>query len=252
MVNKKTRVIWIFAFFLLLLASFTGVAFAQEQPPLNLRLIRTFGYGGFNKIEGNFNLKLNDPPLLDRAEFLIDGEVVHTATEVPFEYRFQTNEYPPGVHTMTALGYTPSGEELTSNSIIKEFITADEARQETVGLIVPLLLLIFGLMVVGTLVTALITRRRGYTLGQYGTSGGAVCPRCGLPYSRHMLAPNLLAGKLERCPHCGKWAIVPRASLQALQDAEALLREGSLESEITPESEEEQLRRMLDDSKYED
>lgn len=236
----------------LLIPSLSSAAAAPEQPPLTLRLIRTFGYGGFNKIEGNFNLKLNDPPPLDRAEFFMDGEVVHTATEAPFEYRFQTSEYPPGVHTMTALGHTSSGEVLASNSITKEFITAEEAREETVGLIVPLLMLIFGLMVVGTLVTALITRRRGYTPGQYGTAGGAVCPRCGLPYSRHMLAPNLLVGKLERCPHCGKWAIVPRASLQALHDAEALLREGSLATEVTPGSEEEQLRRMLDESKYEE
>ena len=252
MVSKKNRTIWIFAIFLLLLASFTGVAFAQEQPPLNLRLIRTFGYGGFNQIEGNFNLRLSDPPPLERAEFLMDGEVVHTAPEAPFEYRFQTREYPPGLHTMTALGYTPAGEVLTSNAISKEFLTAEEARQGTVDLIVPLLLLIFGLMVVGTLVTAWITRRRGYTPGQYGTAGGAVCPRCGMPYSRHMLSPNLLAGKLERCPHCGKWAIAPRASPQALMEAEAMLREGSLESDTSPESEEEQLRRRLDESKYDE
>ena len=66
-----------------------------------------------------------------------------------------------------------------------------------------------------------------------------------------MLAPNLLAGKLERCPHCGKWAIVPRAAPQVLQEAEDRLREGSLETETTSESEAEKLRRMLDESKYE-
>ncbi|MDX1435717.1 MAG: hypothetical protein R3335_02825 [Anaerolineales bacterium] len=243
------------AFFLALLMLLTmlaGPAYAQEEPELSLRLIRTFGYGGVNTIEGNFNLRLSDPPPLERAEFLMDGVVVHTATEEPFEYRFQTSEFDPGVHTMSAVGYTPAGEILQSNSITREFITAEEAREETVGLIVPLILLILGLMVVGTLLTAFITRRRGYTPGKYSAAGGAVCPRCRLPYSRHILAPNLLAGKLERCPHCGKWAVVPAASPQALQQAEALLQEGSLESATSPESEEDRIRRMIEDSKFED
>jgi hypothetical protein len=236
----------------LLLAAVAGPVYAQEQPELTLRLIRTFGYGGVNTIEGNFNLRLSSPPSLERAEFLIDGEVVHTVTEEPFEYRFQTSQYPPGGHTMSAVGYTPDGRLLQSNTITREFVTAEESRQEMVELIVPLLLLIFGLMVAGTLITALITRRRGFTPGQYGTSGGAVCPRCGLPYSRHVWAPNLLAGKLERCPHCGKWAIVPRATPQALEVAEALLQEGSMESGASSESEDEKLRRMIDESKFDD
>ena len=39
--------------------------------------------------------------------------------------------------------------------------------------------------------------------GQDGVAGGAICPRCELPYSRKTFSPNLLIGRLERCPHCG-------------------------------------------------
>jgi hypothetical protein len=141
---------------------------------------------------------------------------------------------------------------LDSNSITTTFLTSEEARQETIGFIVPLFGLILGLFVVGTLVSIIISRRRGFSPGQYGSAGGAICPRCRMPYSRHFLSPNLLAGKLERCPHCGKWAIVGRASLQAIQQAEELLRAGSLEAEMSQESEEARLRRMLDESKFEE
>ncbi len=237
---------------ILALAALSGSAPAQEGPPLRLRLIRTFGYGGFNQIEGNFNLRLSDPPPLERVEFLVDGEVVHTATGALFEYRFHTSEFQPGVHTMTALGYSEAGEVLTSNSITQEFLTAEGARQETVGLLLPLFALIFGLMAAGTVLTVILARRRGYAVGQYGFAGGAVCPRCSLPYSRHLLAPNLLAGKLERCPHCGKWALVRRASPGELREAESRLREGSISSPASGLSDEERLRRMLDESRYEE
>ena len=80
-------------------------------------------------------------------------------------------------------------------------------------------------------------------------AGGAICPRCTFPYTRHMFAPNMLVGKLERCPHCGKWAIVPQANAAALQAAEErLAAEG--EDQIETVSEEEKLRRMIEDSRF--
>jgi hypothetical protein len=236
----------------LLLLVFAGEARSQGSQELDLRLIRTFGYGGINQIEGNFNLRLSDPPPLARVDFLFNEEVVHTVTEAPYEYRFHTGSYPPGVYTMSARGVTSGGETLTSNAITTEFISSEEAQQAVIGFVVPLLVLVFGLLLAATVITAAISRRRGFTPGQYGQAGGAICPRCGKPYSRHFLSPNLLMGKFERCPHCGKWAIVGRASTEELRRAEAALREGSLESEASAESEEERLRRMLEESKYEE
>ena len=84
-------------------------------------------------------------------------------------------------------------------------------------------------------------------------AGGAVCPRGKMPYSRHTLSPNIVVGKLERCPHCGKWAIVRRATPTELAEAEERLRTDSQEGvkDFIPD-EDEALRRALDESQYDD
>ena len=46
----------------------------------------------------------------------------------------------------------------------------------------------------------------------YGSAGGAVCRKCGLPFARNALDLNMLIGTLVRCPHCGKWAKVTTAA----------------------------------------
>jgi hypothetical protein len=237
---------------LILAALHPGVARAQEQPPLDLKLIRTFGYGGFNEIEGNFKMRIANPPPLERVEFKIDDEIVYTATQVPFEYSFKTEDFPPGIHTMSALGYTSGGDVLASNSITTNFLSGEESQQRTIGLVGPILLLLVGVTAISWLVTRFVGRRRGYIFGQYGSAGGAICPRCGKPYSRHFLSPNLGAGKLERCPHCGKLAIVRQASRDELEKAEALLAGDSTSIDSPGTTDEERLRRMLDDSRYED
>ncbi|MEK6256738.1 MAG: hypothetical protein N2C13_05405 [Chloroflexota bacterium] len=93
----------------------------------------------------------------------------------------------------------------------------------------------------------------GFEPGKYSMAGGAVCPRCALPYSRKTLSPNLVLGKLERCPHCGKIAIVGRASAADLQAAEARLTSPSQDD--VPQGEEsrpDSLRQQLEDSRFED
>lgn len=87
----------------------------------------------------------------------------------------------------------------------------------------------------------------------YGVFGGVVCPNCDLPYGRKIGSINLGIGSLNRCPHCGKWRVVRRASPEALTEAEARLdgQAGPTE-EKSQISEEEKLRRELDDSRFEE
>ena len=99
----------------------------------------------------------------------------------------------------------------------------------------------------------------------YGLAGGAVCRSCGLPFARDMLAMNLLMGKLTRCPHCGNWAVLPAASPAALEAAEErerqALRSGGTPPATPPAtpppaapselSKDEQLRRRIEESRYE-
>ena len=62
-----------------------------------------------------------------------------------------------------------------------------------------------------------------------------------------------MVGKLERCPHCGKWSIARRAMPAELAAAEERLMADNQAGQMAAgESEEEKLRRMLDDSRYED
>jgi hypothetical protein len=121
---------------------------------------------------------------------------------------------------------------------------------ETSQIIVPLLVAIGVLTVFGTLAPVLLGRKKAFKLGEYSLMGGAVCPRCQFPYSRNLLAPSLLVGKLQRCPHCGKWAVVPRASQAALNAAEARFQAkdaGHIESSV----EEDDYKKLLDESRFE-
>ena len=65
----------------------------------------------------------------------------------------------------------------------------------------------------------------------------------------------MLTGKLVRCPHCGKWAILPAACPYDLAAAEERERQGlggvGRDAEPAQLSPEEQLRRRIENSKYE-
>ncbi len=228
-----------------------SAAAQSEEEALSLRLNRDWGYGAGGQIQGKFSLRVSDPDEIVRVDFIIDGEVVHSSTEAPFRYQFSTDEFPPGVHTLTALGYKADGTEIQGPEFVRQFLSAEEARSSTMKIIVPLLLVVGGISLVGILGPVVMGRNKEFKLGQYGAAGGAVCPRCEFPYARSLMAPNMAVGKLQRCPHCGKWAIVPRASQTALSAAEERwAREGT--SSVTPPSEKEKLQQMIDDSRYED
>jgi len=235
---------------LLVICLFPVSAQAQSEE-LDLRLTRDFGYGAGGQIQGKFSLRVGGPDDIDQVDFIVDGEVVHTAAEPPFRYQFNTDEYPPGVHTMTAVGYKADGTLVYGPEFTRQFLSADEAKSSTVKIVIPLLIIVGIATLVGALAPVLMMRGKEFKPGNYGAAGGAVCPRCTFPYSRHVLAPNLLVGKLQRCPHCGKWAIVARASQSNLAAAEdRWAREGT--SSVEAPSEEDKMRQLLDDSRYDD
>ena len=216
-----------------------------------MRLTRDFGYGAGGQIQGKFSLRVDGPTDIGRVDFIIDGEVVHTITEAPFRYRFNTDDFSPGVHTMTAVGYLADGTEVDGPEFVRQFLSADDAKSSTMKIIVPLLVIVGVATLVGALAPAMMMRGKEFKPGNYGAAGGAVCPRCTFPYSRSVFAPNLVVGKLQRCPHCGKWAIVARASQQNLDEAEKRWYREGISSVDTP-SEDEKMRQLLDDSRYED
>ena len=114
----------------------------------------------------------------------------------------------------------------------------------------PILLFTAGLTVLGLGIPLLLSRKKDFVLGKYGIAGGAICPRCDLPFSRFFLSPNLVAGKLVRCPHCGKISIRARASQNQLQKAEKIYK--NEEPGRVNEMDDKGYQKLLDESRFED
>jgi hypothetical protein len=68
----------------------------------------------------------------------------------------------------------------------------------------------------------------------------------------HIWGFNLLAGKYDRCPHCGKWSLVRRVHPDILAGAvEAFAADG--ESKTAPLADDPQsLSKRLDESRFDE
>jgi len=251
--NSKPRTTAIILLALILSLLPAAAAAQGGGQSLELSLKRTFGYaGGGGQIQGRFAILASGPSDLASVTFLLDGETMAEVAQAPFRYSFSTGDYALGAHTLTATGTTSSGQTLNAQPLQLNFVSADASASAALKIAVPILVGALVLALVSSIVPALSRKRKPFELGSYGVAGGAVCPRCGMPYSRSAFGPNLVVGKLERCPHCGKWAIVPRASKARLQEAEARYRQDAHRGEVDPDQQERRYERMLDDSRFEE
>lgn len=234
-----------------------NLAFAQRQEELILTFSRDFGYAsGTGDIQGTFSMKVSGPPDLQKVVFLIDGKPIGEDNEPPFRIQFTTDAFPLGKHTLSAIGITANGTELYSKEYTRNFVSAEEGWKAAMKIAGPLLAMALIVSVLSFIFPFLSLRKKAGTvpLGaprRYGLVGGAICPKCHRPFPMHLFSPNLLVGKLERCPYCGKWSVVSRASLTELKEAEASELELSAETaQVQGETEEERLRKELEDSRY--
>jgi hypothetical protein len=230
----------------------------QEEGQLQISLSRDWGYSsGTGKIQGTFSIRTSGPEDLNRVVFFLDGQTLGEVDEPPFTLRFNTDDYPTGLHQITAAGFTDAGAELASDLIRVEFVTEREGWQFVVNLIVPIAVII--LLAVGLSLGIPLIASRGKkerlapgVPSNYGYFGGAICPKCQRPFSRHIYGLNLGTHKLDRCPYCGKWSLVRRASKEELEAAEAAEIEAAQGGVFAPNiSEEERLRQQLDGSRFE-
>ncbi len=230
-----------------------SAALAQGQDQgLKLSLSRDFGYAGGGRIQGRFTARAEGPDGITSVSFWIDGQLMGTVSEPPYRYSFSTGDYELGLHTIHASAETSAGVTLESEPISREFVSAEASWQEAMRLAGPILLATLVLVLLGSILPAVTRRRAPFELGQYGAAGGAVCRHCGMPFSRSFLAPNLVLGKLERCPHCRKWGIASRASLELLRAAEERYRQDAHEGEVVFENAEDETRRRLEESRFEE
>ena len=245
---------------MLLLLIWTGIltVWAQGEGELTLNLSRDFGYSsGTGRIQGRFTMKASGPDDLEKVAFWIDDQVIGEDIEPPFSIQFHTDNFAQGVHTLRAIGYTSGGLELHSNEYRQEFVEAEEGYQSAIKIIMPILGVTFAAILVSFLFPLLTGRKRGSSLPlgaprSYGVLGGAICPKCGRPFGVHIWGFNLLIGKLDRCPYCGKWSMVRRAPYEVLKAAEAAeleMQPGSAAG-ASPLLSGERQRKDLDDSRF--
>ncbi len=228
---------------------------AAQSEGLTIGMSRDWGYGGFNgDIQGTFSIKVSGPANLSRVEFYLDDTLLGEDTSAPFALQFLTDDYPAGSHVIYAVGYLADGTRLETEKISALFVSKADSKKAMLTTIVPILVIVFGSMVVGALIP-MISRKKGKSVPagtqRTYTFGGGICPKCHRPFAFPFFGMNMIAGKLTPCPHCGKWSIVRREPLEILRAAEQaeIVKEDTKLPEV---SEEEKLRRGLDDSKYQD
>lgn len=237
----------------------TSINQASEEEELHLRLKRNFGYSsGAGKIQGSFTLTASSGVDLERVQFFMDGKLMAEVTEPPFQLRFNTGEFPLGEHLIEAVGITQEGKVIRSNQIRVQFVTPEEGWRSALRILVPILVVV-GLAMVLSFGLSILAGRGGKaqlpsgTLRNYGLLGGAICPKCHRPFALHLFGLNLLVGKFDRCPYCGKWSLVRRATLNELRLAEQVelkLTPGTRSEEAIEK--EDHLRQELEDSRYMD
>ena len=230
------------------------LVFAQEQGDFELHLSRDFGYSsGAGKIQGTFTVSAIGTADLTLVSFYLDGQLMGEAGQLPFKLRFNTDNYPLGDHTIYATGQIRDGRQLRSNEIRVEFVSSEEGWQAVMRFTAPIFALTFGAIILSFVFMFLSAgKQRSLPPGaprKYGISGGAICPKCGRPFPRHLFSTNLVTGKLERCPFCGKWNIVKAVSMVELCAAEKAELEVDRQSEIISL---EDLRKELEDSRFQD
>jgi hypothetical protein len=236
-------------------------AATAECPELQIGLRRDFGYAsGTGKIQGTFTISARGAADLKRVIFYLDGQPMGEVGQPPFSLRFSTDAYDLGEHTLYARGYTSGGGACESNRITAVFVTAKEGWEAGLKILVPILGLTFGVILISVLGTVFSSGLTGKKLKElplgeerhYGFAGGGICPRCRRPFARHLLSLNLVVGKLERCPYCGKVGVVAARSISELRAAEAAEVSAAEAAPTDGASPDEQIRKELEDSRFQD
>lgn len=256
------RALALTAFFFLALGYSAPAALAQSPTPeFRVDPRRNFGYGNGSDVRGSFTNSLYGPTeTVDSVIFLIDGAEMATVSEPPFKVDYNTNQFASGRHQMSAIVTTLDGRQVTTPVVSLNFLSAEQESESMRTTVLPFLGVVLAAMLIGV-GAQFLTARRDSTRApgaprNYGLMGGAICPRCGRPFPIHLFSLNLAVGRFDRCDNCGKFSFVRRAHPDLLAAAElaerAALRESehSLPGAGAEESEEERLKKMLDESKY--
>lgn len=239
-----------YALLLGLVLTFAAILPAMAQgETLRLTVHKDFGYNLGSQMRGRFTFTVSGPQDLASATLIVDGRVVASVNQAPFDFKLDTADYGFGSHVIAATARTPDGRTLQSNDVAAEFVETGQAAQS----LMPIVAVILGIAVLVSVLMAWLTSRSSGRSAQgkrsYGSAGGALCSRCRRPFPLALWQANLIGGKLARCPYCGKWQLARRASRHALEAAEeAEVAAGR--PDVPEASPEEVLRRQIEESRY--
>jgi hypothetical protein len=250
-------------FMLMIMAIFLSACGAQSrvQDTPEIQISRNFGYSSLskNEIQGNFTIAYSGPSNVKRVVFMMDGRpVAEKDSEYPYTFKFDTGSYSLGEHIISVVGYTQEGAALPAKEIHVKFVSASEGLKAGLQIAIPVLGLVVLATIVGIGGPLVFNRGKNQILEagtprNYGMRGGAICPRCKRPYVLHVFSMHIGIYKLDRCPYCGKWALVRPRSMADLRAAESLeLEQASAPGQTSASSGDEKLRKDLEDSRFHD
>jgi hypothetical protein len=249
----------LFFFFLLFLAA---PVLAQDVE-YQVHPQRSFGYQAGGNVRGSFSLNIvGSQDNIRSVTYRMDGVEIAVIDQPPFKFSFNTGSFPNGRHAISAVVDTKDGRQVTTPDVTLNFLSADQESKSMQKIFIPLIGGIFLIVLIAAGAQMLVMRRTVPPAPgaprSYGFKGGTICPRCGRAYAIHFWSINLPGGYFDHCDYCGKWAFVrsrSRADLDAAVRAEvsaAQASESSLPAVEGAQSEEERLRKSLDESKYVD
>ena len=215
----KNRKLWLGILLIVLLGLSFSSVFAQDSSQFGLRLRRDWGYGAGADIQGRMTISLSgETGTLSKAVFYMDDAIMAEVSEAPFSFSFSTDDYPSGMRKMSAIVFTSDGASQDVAPITYNFLSKEAANSATTKILV----LVIGLILVSLAVSVFISsRNKGSETANGGMNGLAVCQQCGKTFPRSILGLNVVVGKFERCPHCGKWQLTRRASPAEIEFADS-------------------------------
>jgi len=239
----KNRRLWLGILLITLLGLSFNSVFAQDSSQFGLRLRRDWGYGAGADIQGRVTLSLTgETGQLSKVIFYMDDAVMAELSEAPFSFSFSTDGYPSGLRRMSATVFSSDGSSQDVAPITYNFLSKDAANSATTKVLV----LVIGVILVSLAVSVFISsRNKGSETANGGINGLAVCQRCGKTFVRSILGLNVVVGKFERCPHCGKWQLTRRAGPLEIENADSRTKP---ETASQPEAKAE--KDELEDSKF--
>lgn len=239
----KKRSLWLGILLIGLFGLSFSSVFAQGSSQFGLRLRRDWGYGSGADIQGRVTLSLTgDTGAVSKVVFSMDDAVIADLSEAPFSFSFSTDDYPSGLRRMSAKVFTSDGASQEATPISYNFLSKEQANSASTNVIVLAVVVI--LVSIG-LSVFISSRNKGSETTNGGINGLAVCQRCGKTFPRSILGLNVVVGKFERCPHCGKWQLTRRASPLEIQLADS---RNKPKTDSLPETKAE--KDELEDSKF--